>query len=64
MKGEYVEFKCREDTERFYMRKLKRDFHEAQINKLPNEFRHCFTDFNGYNESGHGYLDENDYNFG
>ena len=47
--------------ERCYRRKLKREFYEAQMHKLPNEFRHAFTNFNRHAYGGVCQIDENDY---
>ncbi len=45
-----INFKTREAKYRTYSRKLKRDAYQAQIDKLPNEFRHAFDDYNFRNQ--------------
>lgn len=53
--------KCAEGKERSLTRKRKREFHQSQIDKLPNEFKNAFANYNHRNSSGIGYFDENKY---
>ncbi|HYD90475.1 MAG TPA: hypothetical protein VEA37_03185 [Flavobacterium sp.] len=57
-------FKPREGKERSYNRKQKREFHESQVNKLPNEFKSSLSNYNPRNTYDIGLIDENDYNQG
>lgn len=51
-------FKPKEGKERSYNRRLKREFYEGQLNKLPNEFKSALSNYNHKNLYG---IDENDY---
>ncbi len=53
----------KEGMHRSYSRKLKKEDLDAQIEKLPNEFRHCLDDYNHNNVGGELHIDENDYGF-
>lgn len=54
-------FKPREGKERSFNRFVKKEFYEDQIHKLPNEFRHAFTNYNHLMPDGIAMIDENDY---
>jgi hypothetical protein len=56
-----ISFKPSEGKERLYYKRLRHDFHEEQINKLPNEFRKAFSNYNHRNTDELGLIDHNSY---
>lgn len=53
----------KEGKERSLSRLRKREFYEEQINKLPNELRHAFTNYNHRSVGSELHIDGNEYLF-
>jgi len=50
-----------EGKDRGYSRLLRRQFHQEQIDKLPNELRNAFSNYNYRNDSIYFHIDDNEY---
>ncbi|CAB4128521.1 hypothetical protein UFOVP100_39 [uncultured Caudovirales phage] len=56
-----IDYKPRESKQRTFNKMVKKEFHQLQIDKLPNEFRKCFDNYNSNSVGGDLQIDENDY---
>jgi hypothetical protein len=56
-----LQFTRTEGKDRLYHLRLKKEFYQSQIDKLPNEFKDAFDDYNFRNSNDVVLIDENKY---